>query len=167
MTEFYLPLIWSDPLLFNVSVLLAAFRHEQNDPTITERRSARLAKECMRLLKERILQPLNESVSDETLSAVAGLAAVEVRLKSKMLSLKANGSVEIARKGSDATCPCSHEWLTKNAGRERWNKSSKTNKSNGRDDNVLVCCHFLLFHTHTNVDTKHFPISIGRSIPRG
>lgn len=79
VAEFYIPLVWRDKLLFHVSLLLSAHRLERLDPTIPERRTIRLARECMRMLKERVSGPLENGISDETLSAVAGLAAIEVR----------------------------------------------------------------------------------------
>lgn len=78
VAEFYIPLVWSDGLLFHVTLLLSAYRLQRLDATNSDGRVVRLALQCMKMLKDRVSGPLNDGVSDETLSAVAGLAAIEV-----------------------------------------------------------------------------------------
>ncbi|KAI9690623.1 MAG: hypothetical protein M1820_009980 [Bogoriella megaspora] len=76
-TEFYAPLIWTDPVLFHVTLQLSAFRLERLYPRRGSSQSHRLHTESLRLLRERFEGSPGTSACDQTISAVAGLAAIE------------------------------------------------------------------------------------------
>jgi hypothetical protein len=78
-TEYYAPIIYSDDVLFHVTLQLSA-QHMEKVQRRSDLHSRSLMTECIRLLRERI-ERSNETavaVSDQTISAVAGLAAIEV-----------------------------------------------------------------------------------------
>lgn len=79
MWKYYAPLVNKDHLLFHVALLLSASDIERAQPPATRLRCRRLEPLCVQLLQQRINAPLPESVSDETLAAVSGLASFEVR----------------------------------------------------------------------------------------
>lgn len=79
MTTYYVPLVWSDPVLFHATLQLTALRVESMKSHDQKSNYNQLAAESIRLLRTRIEQPdLVERVSDTTISAVATLAAIEV-----------------------------------------------------------------------------------------
>jgi hypothetical protein len=78
-TEYYAPIIYSDDVLFHVTLQLSAL-HMEKVQRRTDLHSKSLMTKCIRLLRERI-EKSHESavaVSDQTISAVAGLAGIEV-----------------------------------------------------------------------------------------
>lgn len=79
-TEYYAPMVYSDPVLFHVTLQLSALHLEKLEAKKNLRQSKQLMAECLRLLRERIENSSvsGEAVSDQTISAVAGLAAIEV-----------------------------------------------------------------------------------------
>lgn len=79
-TKYYAPLIYSDPLLFHVTLQLSALHLEKVESRRSFQQSKQLMAECLRLLRQRIETPdvFGMTYSDQTLSAVAGLAAIEV-----------------------------------------------------------------------------------------
>ena len=78
VTEFYAPLIWTDTVLFNVTLQLSSFHMEKIQSQSRCPLPTRLMAECLRLLQARVNEPPERAVSDETIAAVAGLAALEV-----------------------------------------------------------------------------------------
>ncbi|KAE8449810.1 hypothetical protein EG329_007286 [Mollisiaceae sp. DMI_Dod_QoI] len=94
-TTFYLPLIFSDVVLFHATLQLSAWRLESRQqqaqqPAQNQRPGAKqggifaqLAAECIRLLRERVENEdaagggMGTGTSDQTISAVATLAAIE------------------------------------------------------------------------------------------
>lgn len=78
-TEYYAPIIYSDAVLFHVTLQLSAV-HLEKSQNQSGLRSRRLMTECIRLLRERVENGSDsgDAVSDQTISAVAGLAAIEV-----------------------------------------------------------------------------------------
>ena len=78
MVQLWWPFIRTDSVLFHVILQLSA----SNLETLKNRKAPRLAKlsmaECIRLLRERV-QDESLGVSDQTMVAVATLAALEVR----------------------------------------------------------------------------------------
>jgi hypothetical protein len=78
-TTYYVPLVWSDPVLFHATLQLTALRFESLKCQVRKLNYNQLAAESIRLLRARIEQSdLAEGVSDATISAVATLAAIEV-----------------------------------------------------------------------------------------
>ncbi|KAL9066788.1 MAG: hypothetical protein Q9157_007027, partial [Trypethelium eluteriae] len=75
-TEYYAPLIWTDPILFNVTLQLSAFHLEKLYGRGNEQ-STRLQAESIRLLRERVENNPETCSCDQTISAVAGLTAIE------------------------------------------------------------------------------------------
>ncbi|KAI9658306.1 MAG: hypothetical protein M1821_002439 [Bathelium mastoideum] len=75
-TEYYAPLVWTDPVLFNVTLQLSAFHLEKLHGRGYEH-SSRLQAESIRLLRERVEDHPETCAHDQTISAVAGLAAIE------------------------------------------------------------------------------------------
>ncbi|PQE30907.1 C6 zinc finger domain-containing protein [Rutstroemia sp. NJR-2017a WRK4] len=73
-TNFFVPIIWGDTLLFHTILQFSAMRLEKQQG---QRRAAtiELGRECIRLLKTRVEKEV--VVSDQTISAVAMLAAIE------------------------------------------------------------------------------------------
>ena len=88
-TEYYAPIIYSDAVLFHVTLQLSALHLEKTNPK-GDRQSKRLMGECLRLLRERVQELSNSdlAVSDQTISAVAGLAAIEVSLRPVDISFR-------------------------------------------------------------------------------
>lgn len=78
--EYFVPLIWKDSVLFHVTLLLSAFELEKETSPKQQHRTRRLARRCLSLLQDRVNASGPDCVADETLSAIAGLAAVEVRI---------------------------------------------------------------------------------------
>jgi len=79
-TNYYVPLVWSDPVLFHATLHLTALRLENIQIHRPKFNSGQLTAECIRLLRNRVEKSnLAEGVSDTTISAVATLAAIEVR----------------------------------------------------------------------------------------
>lgn len=90
----YLSMIYNDPVLFHVTLQLSALHLEK----ISTRRDLRQTKgamsHCLRLLRMRIEASTTsrEPVADQTVSAVAGLAAIEVgELPLPMIRTDTNG----------------------------------------------------------------------------
>ncbi|KAF2100214.1 hypothetical protein NA57DRAFT_54312 [Rhizodiscina lignyota] len=78
-TEYYAPIIYSDEVLYHVTLQLSAIHLEKSHAKTDVRQSKRLMSECIRLLRERVQHSSDSgvAVSDQTISAVAGLAAIE------------------------------------------------------------------------------------------
>ena len=78
-TEYYAPIIYGDAVLFHVTLQLSALHLEKAHDKSDVRQSKRLMAECIRLLRERVQDSSDSgiAVSDETISAVARLAAIE------------------------------------------------------------------------------------------
>lgn len=77
-TAYYVPLVWTDEVLFHAILELSASRMMHYSST----RSGivapyRIMGECIRLLAERVQDPVL-GISDQTISAVATLASLEV-----------------------------------------------------------------------------------------
>jgi hypothetical protein len=93
-TTYFVPLVWSDSVLFHATLQLTVLRLRNRVQRKTVN-SGLLAAECIRLLRDRVENSAPENgVSDQTITAVATLAAVEVRSfqtigKFKQLSSKA------------------------------------------------------------------------------
>lgn len=81
-TEYYAPIVYSDPVLYHVTLQLSALHLEKVEDRRDLRQSKQLMAECLRLLRGRIehASSSGEAVSDQTISAVAGLAAIEVSI---------------------------------------------------------------------------------------
>jgi hypothetical protein len=79
-TKYYAPIIYTDAVLFHVTLQLAAMHLEKVQGRKDVRQSKALMVECIRLLRERVEESSCSlvAVSDQTISAVAGLAAIEV-----------------------------------------------------------------------------------------
>ena len=78
-TTYYVPLVWTDPVLFHAILQLAALRIENTRAHRPKFNSSQLRAERIRLLRDRVEHSdLAEGVSDTTISAVATLAAVEL-----------------------------------------------------------------------------------------
>jgi hypothetical protein len=75
---YYTPLIYTDRVLFHTILQHAAVQLEILGHTGARTLSQRLMGDCLRLLQERIRDP-DHAVSNETLAAVANLAAIEVK----------------------------------------------------------------------------------------
>lgn len=80
VTEYFAPLVWTDEVLFHVALQLSAYHLEKVGAASGNLHSSRLMTECLHLLQDRVRSPPDLSLSDETVAAVAGLAAVEVRV---------------------------------------------------------------------------------------
>ncbi|KAF2118067.1 fungal-specific transcription factor domain-containing protein [Lophiotrema nucula] len=74
--EFYSPLIYTDPLLYHVTLQLSAFHLERLKGSRHKAQSKRLMAECLSLLRERV-EGDGDGLSDETIASVAGLASIE------------------------------------------------------------------------------------------
>ena len=78
-TNYYVPLVWSDPVLFHATLQFTAFRIESLHVHTPIFNSSQLIAECIRLLRDRVENlRLADSVTDSTISAVATLATIEV-----------------------------------------------------------------------------------------
>ncbi|KAF2728013.1 hypothetical protein EJ04DRAFT_581647, partial [Polyplosphaeria fusca] len=94
--EFYSPLIYTDPLLYHVTLQLSAFHLEKLRGSRTKPQSKRLMTECLRLLRERVESATGCGTSDETIAGVAGLASIEhERGNVRMLRLHLHGLTQI------------------------------------------------------------------------
>jgi hypothetical protein len=78
MTAFFVPLVWRDEVLFHATLHLSAMRVESDVLRNCGVNIALLSAECIRLLRDRVEKSGGNGLSDETISAVATLAAVEV-----------------------------------------------------------------------------------------
>ena len=89
ITTYYVPLVWNDIVLFHATLQLSAMRLQTLQSQISGLNLHQLSAECIRLLRDRVEnEELQLRVSDQTISAVATLAAIEVscaRLKKKQL----------------------------------------------------------------------------------
>lgn len=74
--KYWLPLVWTDNLLFHVMLQQSALSLETLGPGSTDFRSKDLRTECISLLRNRV-QDAALSTSDGTISAVALLVALE------------------------------------------------------------------------------------------
>lgn len=91
-TEYYAPIIYSDSVLFHVTLQLSALHLEKAHSKGDVRQSKRLMGDCIRLLRERVQESSDSgvAVSDQTISAVAGLAAIEVSNENGTFRLETN-----------------------------------------------------------------------------
>lgn len=78
VTEYFAPLVWTDTVLFHVALQLSAYHLEKITVARDNSQSSRLMTECLKLLQARVHCSPEISLSDETIAAVAGLAAIEV-----------------------------------------------------------------------------------------
>lgn len=79
LIDLWWPSIGSDPLFYHTTMLLSSLDLEKRRYEKGVDQSWRLAmRECIRLLRERIDDPLCQDISDETIVSVAILAAIEV-----------------------------------------------------------------------------------------
>jgi hypothetical protein len=69
--------VLNDIVLFHITLLLATLRLKER--TIRKPNLLHLRSECVRLLRDRIENTHHNALSDETLAAVATMAAIEVR----------------------------------------------------------------------------------------
>jgi hypothetical protein len=82
--EFYSPLIYTDTLLYHVTLQLSALHLEKMRGSRDKDQSKRLMGECLRLLRERVEgggaegNQGNAGVSDETIAGMVGMASIEV-----------------------------------------------------------------------------------------
>ncbi|KAJ5054216.1 uncharacterized protein L3040_000497 [Drepanopeziza brunnea f. sp. 'multigermtubi'] len=91
---YYVPLVLKDPVLFHATLNLSVMRCKQKAEQWLGVNSQHLQAECIRLLRERVESDASGSkgVSDETISAVAALAASEhERGNLKMLKMHIGG----------------------------------------------------------------------------
>ncbi|EPE27424.1 Zn2/Cys6 DNA-binding protein [Glarea lozoyensis ATCC 20868] len=72
---YYIPLVLNDVVLFHATLQLATFRLEAH--SMQRSNVVHLRAECVRLLRDRIENAHHDALSDETLGAVATMAAVE------------------------------------------------------------------------------------------
>jgi hypothetical protein len=79
VTEFYAPLIWGDAVLFPVTLLSSDHHIESINPCPGHSQFPKLMSETLQLLQERVNIGEEVRLSDETIAAVAGLAAIDVR----------------------------------------------------------------------------------------
>jgi len=80
-TAFFVPLVWRDEVLFHAMLQFSAVRMESEIIRKCGINTTLLSAECIRLLRDRVENSDLEGGSglkDETISAVATLAAVEV-----------------------------------------------------------------------------------------
>ncbi|TVY52381.1 Sterol uptake control protein 2 [Lachnellula cervina] len=91
-TKFYVPVVWRDRVLFHAALQLSAMRLQKSQAH-SDIDSRQISGECIRLLRDRIESSNNiTQVSDETISAVATLAAIEhERGNMKMLRMHLDG----------------------------------------------------------------------------
>ena len=101
--------IWTDTVLFHVTLLLSAFELEKRASRKDQLRSKRLTRECISLLQDRVNSSGPDCTSNETLSAIAGLAAVEVCERSYFVALGGADRL-IARERQFPTRADAHEW---------------------------------------------------------
>jgi len=78
VTEYFAPLVWTDTVLFHVALQLSAYHWEKITAARDNSQSSKLMTECLKLLQARVHCSPEISLSDETVAAVAGLAAIEV-----------------------------------------------------------------------------------------
>lgn len=79
-TNFYVPLVWGDTVLFHAALQLSAMRFQKARMHNESINIKHISGECIRLLRGRVESfGSTTGVSDETISAVATLAAIEVR----------------------------------------------------------------------------------------
>lgn len=77
--EFYSPLIYTDALLYHVTLQLSVCHLEKLGRSRRKVQSKKLMGECLRLLRQRVeSQEDGRGVSDETIAGVAGLVGIEV-----------------------------------------------------------------------------------------
>lgn len=76
----YAHFVYSDPILYHVTLQLGAIQLEKEKHQKGLRQSKQLMAECLRMLRERIAHftETGEAVDDQTICAVASLAAIEV-----------------------------------------------------------------------------------------
>jgi hypothetical protein len=80
ITTYYVPLVWNDIVLFHATLQLSAMRLQSHQAKIAGLNPHQLSAECIRLLRDRVEnEELQLGISDQTISAVATLAAIEVR----------------------------------------------------------------------------------------
>jgi hypothetical protein len=80
-TAFFVPLVWRDEVLFHAILQFSAARMENEILKQCGINTALLSVKCIRLLRDRVENSDTEGgagLKDETISAVATLAAVEV-----------------------------------------------------------------------------------------
>lgn len=73
------PLVQTDNLLFHMMLLVSAFDLEWQKGKPNTFHSEKYTKECIRLLRDRVEDPVN-GASNQTIGAVATLASLEVGL---------------------------------------------------------------------------------------
>jgi hypothetical protein len=79
--DFYSPLIYTDALLYHVTLQLSCLHLEKLTRSRKKMQSKTLMGECLRLLREKVeataFQPGGQHVTDETIAGVAGLLGIE------------------------------------------------------------------------------------------
>lgn len=96
-TTYYVPLVWNDQVLFHATLQLSAMRLSKHrisqNVKLDSDTKMQLETECIRLLRDRVEnQDLGKGVSDQTISAVATLAAIEHENgRMRMLKMHMNG----------------------------------------------------------------------------
>ena len=76
--EFYAPLIWMDEVLFHATLQLSGYSLKKLQPLAPVTGCSNFLPETLRLLQERVDEQSERAISNETIAAVAGLAALEV-----------------------------------------------------------------------------------------
>lgn len=115
-TNFFVPLVWKDTVLFHATLHFSALRLESGRAGRLGVDVRGLEGECIRLLRERVEgEGREQAVSDLTISAVATMASVEVCFLSFFSSVCFEGKVkwrgdgmlmEIGNSMRKATCGC-------------------------------------------------------------
>jgi hypothetical protein len=78
-TAFFVPLVWRDEVLFHATLQFSAIRMDSEIVKSCGVNTTLLSAECIRLLRDRVENSEEGGgLKDETISAVATLAAVEV-----------------------------------------------------------------------------------------
>ena len=84
MVQLWWPFVRTDDVLFHVTLLLSSLSLERLKGHSTTPHTKQLLAECIRLLSQRVEDPVL-GISDQTVVAVANLAAIEVRVQSHMI----------------------------------------------------------------------------------